>query len=262
MAARSRWTQVFAAVFAVLALAVAGSGYVLSGGHGVQDFARTAVSLIQLVVLLVPVTALLLGVLTLAGDRGSTELLFAQPVSRGRILVGRMTGLWLALASAEAIGFGASGLLIFARTDAEGLAGFVCVALGALALTGVFVGIAAVLAVGSGVRRSRALALALVTWFALVVVFDIGALGIASLLPSGAASRVLIVSALINPVDAVRTGALLASQGTAAFGTASLALLRFTNGPTGVASAVAASVVAWILLPVCGAVWRLKRADL
>ena len=42
LAVRSRWTQIFAAVFAGLALAVAASGYVLSGGHGVQDFAAVS----------------------------------------------------------------------------------------------------------------------------------------------------------------------------------------------------------------------------
>ena len=48
IAVRSRWVQTFAIVFAVLALLVASSGYILSGGHGVQDFSRTAVSLVQL----------------------------------------------------------------------------------------------------------------------------------------------------------------------------------------------------------------------
>jgi Cu-processing system permease protein len=46
-AVRSRSTPIFAAVFALLSLAVASSGYVLSGGGGVQDFARTAASLVQ-----------------------------------------------------------------------------------------------------------------------------------------------------------------------------------------------------------------------
>jgi hypothetical protein len=49
------------------------------------------------------------------------------------------------------------------------------------------------------------------------------------LLPSGLASRVLIVSAIVNPVDAVRTGT-LAVEGTTAFGAASLTFLRFTGG--------------------------------
>src|SRR5262249_13204041 len=93
LAVRSRWTQIFAAVFGILCLTVASSGYVLSGGHGVQDFARTAASLVQLVLLLVPLTALLIGVLSFAPDRGAAELLFSQPVSRGTILLGKLLGL-------------------------------------------------------------------------------------------------------------------------------------------------------------------------
>ena len=45
LSVRSRWTQTFAVVFAALALVVASSGYVMSGGSGLQDFARTAASL-------------------------------------------------------------------------------------------------------------------------------------------------------------------------------------------------------------------------
>ena len=86
LAVRSRWTQVFAGVFAALALAVAASGYVLSGGLGVQDFARTAVSLVQLVLLLVPLTALLIGVTALAPER-EAEMLFSQPVRRQSVLL-------------------------------------------------------------------------------------------------------------------------------------------------------------------------------
>ena len=59
------------------------------------------------------------------------------------------------------------------------------------------------------------------------------ALGAASLLPSGAGSRLLITVVLVNPVDAIRTASLLAIQGTTAFGAASLAFLRFTRGPVG-----------------------------
>ena len=95
LAMRSRWTQIFAAVFAALSLAVAGSGYVLSGGAGMQDFARTAASLVQLVLLLTPLTSLVIGVLALAPESGSAELLFSQPVSRRSILLGRLLGLFV-----------------------------------------------------------------------------------------------------------------------------------------------------------------------
>ena len=263
LAIRSRWTQTFAAAFAALSLAVAVSGYVLSGGSGVQDFARTAASLVQIVILLVPLTALLLGVLTLASDCGNAELLFSQPVSRGTILVGRVLGLFEALVSAQTLGFGAAGLVIYSQAGQEGVSGYLVVAAASIVLTAICLGLAALIAAGNiGRRRSRALALALVVWLALVFLIDLAALGGASLLRSGAASRVLIATAIANPVDAVRTSALLAIEGTAAFGSASLALLRFAGGPLRAALLLGGSLAVWLVLPLLLATRRLSRADI
>jgi len=263
LAIRSRWTQIFAAAFAALSLAVAVSGYVLSGGSGIQDFARTAASLVQIVILLVPLTALMLGALTLASDRGNAELLFSQPVSRGTILAGRVLGLFEALVSAQALGFGAAGLVIYSQAGQEGVSGYLAVAAASIVLTAICLGVAALIAAGNiGRRRSRALALALVVWLALVFLIDLAALGGASLLRSGAASRVLIVTAIANPVDAVRTAALLAIEGTAAFGSASLALLRFAGGPVRAALLLGGSLALWLVLPLLLAARRLSRADI
>lgn len=263
LAARSRWTQIFAAVFALLALAVAGSGYVLSGGHGFQDLARTSASLVQLVVLVVPLVALLLGVLSLSPERGTAELLFSQPVSRGAILVGKLLGLLAALTAAELVGFGAAGVVVFSQAGEEGLGGYALLVLGAVLLTAAFLALAALLAAGAtGRRRTRALALAVVVWFAAVILLDVAVLGAASLLRSTPASRLLVLSVIVNPASAVRTGALLGVEGTAAFGPASLALLRFSGGAAGAAALLAGSVVAWILLPTAAAVRRLSRTDL
>ena len=133
---------------------------------------------------------------------------------------------------------------------------------GSAALTAVFLGIAGVLAAGGPGRRSRALALGLVVWFVTAVLFDVVALGAASLLPSGAASRVLIVAVVVNPTDAIRTATLLGTEGTAAFGAASLALLRFTHGSAGAFGLLGASVALWIVAAAAVAAWRLSRTDL
>jgi Cu-processing system permease protein len=262
LALRSRWTQIFAPLFAALALAVAWSGYVLSGGHGVQDFARTAASLLQLVLLLVPLMALVGGVHALLSEPGAAELLYSQPLPRRSILLGKIAGLWAALVAAQAVGFGAAGAVVFWQSGSEGMAGFLLLALDAMVLTAVFLGIAALVASGgAGSRRPRALALALVVWFGAVILFDVLALGAASLLPSGIASRVLIVSVLVNPVDAVRTAALLGAEGTTAFGTASLAFFRFTGGPIGAGLLLAGSLFLWVVLPPLAAFRRVRRAD-
>lgn len=265
LAVRSRWTQIFALAFAGLSLAVAASGYILSGGFGVQDFSRVTVSLVQLVMLLVPLTALLLGVMALVPERGAAELLYSQPASRSAILLGKVLGLFEALVAAQAIGFGAAGLVIYNQTGEQGLTSFMVLVAASALLTAIFLGLAALVATGNlGYRRgrARALAVALVIWFVTVMLFDIVALGIASLLRSGSASRLLITAALVNPVDAIRTGTLLAIEGTAAFGAASLALLRFARGPAGAAALIGVSMVLWLIVPIWLATRRLQRADI
>jgi len=131
-----------------------------------------------------------------------------------------------------------------------------------LVTTAVFLGLAALLSAGAvGRKRTRALALALVVWFVTVALFDLAALGLASVLPSGTASRVLIVSTIVNPLGAIRTGTLLAIEGTSAFGAASLALLRFTRGPWGAGLVLGSSLLFWLVAPIAFAVRRLRGAD-
>jgi Cu-processing system permease protein len=108
----------------------------------------------------------------------------------------------------------------------------------------------------------RALALALVVWFVAVVLVGLAALGVASLLPSGTASRVLILATLLNPLGAVRTGTLLGIEGTGAFGAASLALLRFTRGAWGAGLLLSLSLLFWLVAPTALADRRLRRADI
>jgi Cu-processing system permease protein len=262
LAIRSRWLQLFAVVFAGLALAIASAGYILSGGYGVQDFSRTAVSLVQIVLLLVPLASLVFGGLALTPDRGAAELLYSQPVPRGVILIGRMLGLWLALAAAELVGFGVAGLVVQTQAGLEGLWRYGALVLTAVAITGVFLAIATLLASVNAGRRTRVLAAALVVWFLTVVLFDVVVLGVASMLRSGSASRLLISATLISPVDAARTGALLAIEGTAAFGAASLALLRFTGGAGMAATLVGLSLAVWLIAPLWLAARALARADI
>lgn len=263
LALRSRWTQTFAVAFALLALAVATSGYILSGGHGVQDFARTSASLVQLVVLIVPLAALVTGVLAIAPERGTAELLVAQPISRRTILAGKLLGLFAALTGAQMIGFGIAGVAVFSTAGDEGEAGYALLVAVAVALTAVFLAIAAWLSASAvGKKRTRALAFAILVWFATVILVDLVTLGVASLLPSAYASRLLIVSVMLNPIGAARTGALLGIEGTGAFGAASLALLRFTGGAGGAALLLGASMALWIGVPIAAAIRRFSRLDI
>lgn len=262
LALRSRQLTIFAAVFGTLALAVASSGYVLTGGTGLQDFSRTAASLVELVLLIVPLAALIVGVSALTPDSGAAQLLYSQPVARRAILWGKLTGLFLALVTAQGIGFGASGLVLFSRTGSAGVSSFLGVMVAGAGLTAIFLALAAAIVGGSTSRgRARALAVSLVVWLVSVALFDVAALGVSAWLPSGAAARVLMSAVVVNPVGAVRTGVMLALDGKAAFGAASLAFLRFTGGATGAGAWLLGSIACWIIVPLALAARRLGRAD-
>ena len=228
----------------------------------VQDFSRTAVSLVQIVLLLVPLASLVFGGLALTPDSGAAELLYSQPVPRGAILIGRN-----ARRLARACG-GGTDRVRDRRPGGADAGGprwprrYGALVVTAIVITGVFLAIATLLASLNAGRRTRVLAAALVVWFITVVLFDVAVLGIASMLRSGSSSRLLISATLINPVDAARTGALLAIEGTAAFGAASLALLRFTGGAGMTATLVALSLAAWFVAPLWLAARALSRTDI
>jgi Cu-processing system permease protein len=260
---RSRAVQMFALLFAALSLMVAASGFVLSGGSGLQDFSRTAASLVELLLLLVPLTALIFGVTVLTPDAGAAELLYSQPIERRTVLGGQLLGVFLALIAAQAAGLGLAGIVLFARTGFDGLGGYLGLGAGSAVLTAVFLCIAAAVAAGhNSAQRARALAAAVIIWLAAVVVIDIAALGVASVLPSGLASKTIIVVTLANPADAVRTAVLMLIEGTAAFGSASMALLRFTGGVANMAAWLTLSIAAWIIAPLVMATMRLRKTDL
>ena len=263
IAVRSRWTQTFAVAFALLALGVSWSGYIFAGGSGAQDFARTASSLVELIVLLVPLASLVIGVQSLTPEHGGAEILYSQPAPRRSILAGQMLGLFAGLAAAQLVGFGAAGMVIFWNAGSEGVTAFVLLTVGSLLLTLVFLSVAALIAAGNPRHgRARNLAAALIVWFTATLLFDVAILGVASFLPSGHASRLLVASVIVNPVDAVRTAAGFITEGKAAFGAASLAFLRLTRGALSAGALLALSLLSWIVIPAALAVRRLNRADL
>ena len=75
----------------------------------------------------------------------------------------------MALAAAQAVGFGLAGLVLNGQTGTAGMAGFIVVVAISLGLTAVFLAIAAMIAQTSAERRARVLGLAVVIWFAAVV---------------------------------------------------------------------------------------------
>ena len=118
---RNKWTLLFACIFGVLALGISYFGLVTAGSTGFQGFTRTSASLLNLVLYLVPLVAVTMGTLSFANDKSAGEILFSQPVNRFEILIGKLAGLFIALALATLLGFGIAGAVIAARAGNDGI---------------------------------------------------------------------------------------------------------------------------------------------
>jgi Cu-processing system permease protein len=258
-ALESRWLFGFGALLAALVVGLSFFGLAQSREVGFQGFARVTLSLMNLVLFVVPLAGLLLGVATLTTSNGTLPLLLAQPVSRLEVYLGKFAGLALALAVAQAVGFGAGGVVIAMNAGVEQLRGFV-VLTGLSFVLGTLTLATAMLLGALWPDKLRATAAALGLWLLLVVAYDLAVLGATALLRGVPLQAVLFPALVLNPVDLTRVLVTLATGSGALFGPTSAVLVRFFGTAGGIALGAAVLAVELVAPLVAGA-WIFRRRD-
>jgi len=211
-ARRNRWFLLYTIAFAGLTLALAWLALSSIGAGGLAGFGRTGASLINLVLLIVPLMGLTLGALSLAGEREQGTLLYlmTQPVAQSELLLGKFIGLGLAMLVTIVLGFGLSGLLIAwqgGSTQAGEFLALVTMAF-ALALASLSLGF---LISAASQRSATAVGIALFIWLLLVFFGDLGLMGTAIVLRLDIGR--LFALALINPLQLFKMAAILVIRG-------------------------------------------------
>lgn len=241
-ALETRWLFGFTALFAMLVLGLSYFGLAQSREVGFQGFARVTLSLMNLVLLIVPLTGLLLGVTSISGGGETLPLLLAQPVTRGEVLAGKYFGLCVALGVAQALGFGGGGVVIALNAGTDQIPGFA--ALTALSLLLGCLNVAAALCIAALVPdRLKAMSIALLLWLLMVVAYDLVVLGATAVLTGLPLEAVLFPTLLLNPVDLARVLITLAVGSGALFGPTSAVLVRMFGSATGIALGLAVLAV-------------------
>jgi Cu-processing system permease protein len=177
---RNRWFLLYAVAFAILSTALSSLSLSGAGTLGGAGFGRMSASLINLVLLMVPLMGLMVGAQSLAGERerGTLAYLLAQPVNRAEVLVGKLFGLGIALWGALLAGYGVSGALLAwhgSPVGAGNYAGLVGLSL-LLAMASLSIGMAISAWSRSG---APAVGVALFVWLILVFLGDLGIMGTA-----------------------------------------------------------------------------------
>jgi Cu-processing system permease protein len=203
-----KWLLLYAAIFALLALAVSYVGQRNLGSLGFDNFSRTTASLLNLCLLLAPLIALSLGAGAISGerDRGTLTYLLAQPITRMELVLGKFFGLFASIAIATIAGFGLAGLVISTYASAMDVGTYVLFLGLVLALIAIMTGLGVAASVVAR-TRVQALGLALLIWFVAVLFFDLVLIGLVSAASLGGPE--LLVTLLANPVEIVRVLAII-----------------------------------------------------
>ena len=245
---RNRWIAAYAAGFFVI-----GEGLFWFGGTGPQ----VILSLLNVVLLVVPLVSLVFGVIHVYASREFIELLLAQPVPRRQLFAGLCLGLALPLAGAFVLGAGIPFLLnVRAGASAAAVAALLVAGVG---LSFTFAAVAMWIALRYD-DRLKGVGAALSVWLLSTVVYDGIVMGAAAAFGDWPLEKPLLGLMLANPVDVARVLVLTRLDVSALMGYTG-ALFEQTFGTLlGTAVAVIA-LVAWCAGPLALAERRFRLRD-
>lgn len=247
--ARSRWLLAYTLFFLVATEAL-----LRFGGGG----SKALLSLMNVVLLLVPLVGTVFGTMYLYDAREFTELLLAQPVRRDQLYVGLYLGLALPLSGGFVAGI-ATPFLVHGVDDPGQWRLLATLALTGVALTCVFVALAFVIAIRSE-DRVKGLGAAVGVWLLFSLLYDGLVLLAVLLLGDYPLERPLLGLMLANPVDLARVLLLLQFDVSALMGYTGAVFEKFFGGGGGIAVA-ATALAAWVAAPVILGVRAFRKRD-
>ena len=204
---QNRWFLSFTLIFTGLAFGLSLLGFSGLGTFGVAGFGRTSASLINLVIMIVPLMALLLGSISISGERerGTLISLLAQPVTPAEIVIGKFLGAAISLIAAILIGFGLSGLVVAWHSGLAQIRSYfsligLTLLLGLTHLSfGFFISVVTS-------RVATALSISLISWLTIVLISDLGLIGTSLVLRLS--PSILLWLVLVNPVQVFKLAAI------------------------------------------------------
>jgi Cu-processing system permease protein len=246
---RSRWLLGYALLLLLLTDAL-----LRFGGSG----PRAVLSLMNLVLIFVPLVSVVFGSMYLYGAREFIELLLAQPVGREALFAGLYGGLALPLAGAFAFGVGLP--FLWHGGGDQGLAGplAMLIACGVL-LTLAFTAVAFLVSLLFE-DRAKGLGAAILLWLASAALYDAFLVFVTTAFSDYPLETPLIGLTLLNPVDLARVMLLLQFDTAALMGYTGAVFERFFGTFVGIAVAGGALVL-WTLTPLALALARFRAKD-
>ena len=205
---RSRWFILYTLCFSSIALLLLFLSTSREEIGGISGFGRTAASLINLVLLFIPLIALVTGALSISNERenGTLSYLISHPIVKTEIFFGKYLGLLLSICISISLGFGLAGIAISAKGGGHDVSKFLIISL----LSGLLA--ASLLSVGllvSAYSRSgaKSVGFAVFLWLFFIVIGDLGIMGTSVVMDLGI--KQVFALTLFNPTEVFKIASVL-----------------------------------------------------
>jgi Cu-processing system permease protein len=245
---RSWWALLYGLFFLVLASTL----LYFSG-----DFTKALVSLLNVVLLLVPLISTVFGTMYFYNSREFSELLLAQPIKRSHLFLGQYLGLTISLMLSFCLGLGIS-FLVYAGNMEESKHLFVLMLCGSL-LTAIFTALAFLISV-SFEDRIKGFGMAILLWLFTAVIYDGLLLAFLVIFDEYPLEKISIGITLFNPIDLSRILILLRLETAALMGYTGAVFEKFFGTAQGILISFFTLIV-WVVLPLMLFVRKVSRKD-
>jgi Cu-processing system permease protein len=246
---RSRWSYVYFLFYLLL-------GFVLLFLN--NDLSKAVITLMNIIIILVPLIGTIFGVMYFYNSREFTELLLAQPLKRSSIFLGQFLGVAGSLTLSLVLGLGIPFSLYGLFQSGIILNFSLLILIGAF-LTFIFTGLAYNIAI-SNENRIKGFGYAVLLWLFMAVIYD--GLFLLSLIAfeEYPLDTFSLAATVFNPIDLSRILILLKLDISALLGYTGAVFKKFLG--TDLGFMISATVLLlWTLLPVWNLIRKAKRKD-
>jgi len=246
---RSRWSYVYFTFYSLL-------GVILLFLN--NDLSKAVITLMNIIVVLVPLIGTIFGVMYYYNSKEFTELLLAQPLKRSTIFLGQYLGVSLSLCMSLVLGLGLP-FVAYGLFKSGAIWDFSLLLFTGAFLTFIFTALAFNIAL-SNENRIKGFGYAILLWLFLAIIYDGLFLMSLILFEDYPLDKLSLVGTMLNPIDLSRTLILLELDISALLGYTGAVFKQFFGTKFGLILSFVMLII-WVLLPVMRIIHKAKRKD-
>jgi Cu-processing system permease protein len=246
---RSRWSYVYFLFYLAL-------GFVLLFLN--NDLSKAVITLMNVIIVLVPLISTIFGVMYFYNSKEFTELLLAQPLKRSSIFLGQYLGVAGSLTLSLVLGLGIP-FVLYGLFKSDAIWDFSLLLITGAFLTFIFAALAFNIAI-SNENKIKGFGYAVLLWLFLAVIYDGLFLMSLILFEEYPLDSFSLAAIMFNPIDLSRTLILLKLDISALLGYTGAIFKQFFGTYTGLTVSIT-TLILWTVLPIWRLAYKAKRKD-